>query len=47
MDKQTENTKDVIEFLKNHEKVDRIYYPGMDQKEIFDSEYNNSGSVFL
>lgn len=46
MDKQTENTKDVINFLKSHDKVDKIYYPGLEQKEIFDSEYNNSGSVF-
>ena len=46
MDQQTENTLQIINFLKINSKIKKIYYPGINDKEIFEQEYSNSGSIF-
>ena len=47
-EKQTQNAKELIEFLKTNDKILNIYYPGFnnkEQKEILENEYSNSGSI--
>lgn len=47
-EKQTQNAKELIEFLKTNNKIINIYYPGFnntEQKEILENEYSNSGSI--
>ena len=46
MDKQTENAKIIVNNLKYHPKIKKIYYPGLEQNDVFDTEYTNSGSIF-
>ncbi|MGX4687578.1 trans-sulfuration enzyme family protein [Vagococcus sp. JNUCC 83] len=49
MDKQEENTKKIIKFLENHERVAQVYYPGSSSKkeeEIQQRQASGMGAVF-
>jgi len=50
MDRHNENTKKIIEFLKNHPKIERINHPSLSEfgcKELFDKYFTNGGaSIF-
>ena len=48
MEKQCSNAKKIVEYLKSHSKVKKIYYPGNgseSENKIFEEEYKDSGSI--
>lgn len=48
MEKQCSNAKKIVEYLKSHSKVKKIYYPGSgseNENKIFEEEYKDSGSI--
>ena len=48
MEKQCSNAKRVVDFLANHNKVSKVFYPGLGsekQNRIFYEEYKDSGSI--
>jgi methionine-gamma-lyase len=50
MQTQTENAKKIVDFLKSHPRIEKIYYPGLDeqnksQMDIFKRHCSSSGSM--
>ena len=48
MEKQCSNAKKIVKFLQECNKIKKIYYPGLgdkDQNRIFEDEYIDSGSI--